>query len=334
MPLIWVLTGAKTGDNAQVLRAAGAMGLPFTVKRIVLKPEFETAKPKVEPSLHIIDPEKSDRLEAPWPDLVVTIGRRLSLVALWIRQQSGGRTRIALFNAPKGRAEEFDLVVVPAYYTIAEGPRVCRIGLPLIAADEERIAAARDAFQEAFSGLRRPLHVLLLGGDMGARKLNPAFARQTLQTMQESFGREGSIYVSTSRRTPPEAADAVEHALRPQDRLYRWRKGATDNPLYGLFAQGDSFTVTADSLSMLTEVARLGKPLAIAEPPERSAVLQRLRNLLNLRPARDLNGAAEYLIRGGHAVKLGSPFPRFITPPPDDTEEVARRLRQIALGRD
>lgn len=334
MPQIWVLTGAKTGDNAQVLRAAGAMGLPFEVKRIVLRPEFETAKPKVEPSLHIMDSEKSDRLEGPWPDLVITIGRRLSLIALWIRQQSGGATRIALFNAPKGRAEDFGLVVVPAYYKIADGPRICRIGLPLIAADEERIATAREAFADQFSGLPRPLHVLLLGGDMGARKLDPAFARQTLRTMQQSFGRDGAIYVSTSRRTSAAAAAAIEGCLRPQDRLYRWRAGATDNPLHGLFAHGDSFTVTSDSLSMLTEVARLGKPLAIAEPPEALSPLQWLRNLLPFRPARDLNGAVDYLVRGGHAVKLGTPFPAAITPPPDDTAEVARRLRQIALGRD
>lgn len=334
MPLIWVLTGAKTGDNAQVLRAAAAMGLPFTVKRIALKPEFETAKPRVEPSLHIIDREKSDSLEGPWPDLVVTIGRRLSLVALWIKQQAGGTTRLALFNAPKGRAEDFDLMVVPAYYALAEGPRVCRIGLPLIAADEARVAAARNGFDGMFSGLARPLHVLLLGGDMGARKLSPAFARQTLRTMQESFAREGAIFVSTSRRTPPAAADAVEQGLRPQDRLYRWREDGAGNPYFGLLAHGASFTVTSDSLSMLTEVARLGKPLAIAEPPEAASALQRLRNLLPFRPARDLNEAANYLIRGGHAVSLGTPFPAAITPPEDHTAEVARRLRQIALGRD
>ena len=55
MAAIWVLTGSKTGDNAQVLRAANAMGLPFETRHMVLKPEFETAKPKVEPSLHIFD---------------------------------------------------------------------------------------------------------------------------------------------------------------------------------------------------------------------------------------------------------------------------------------
>ncbi len=334
MPDIWVLTGAKTGDNAQVLRAAGAMDLPFTQKRIVLKPGFETAKPTVEASLSIVDLPASDPLEAPWPDLVITIGRRLSLAALWIKAQSGGKTRIALFNAPKGRAGDFDLIVVPAYYTIPDGPRVCRIGLPLIAADPLRIEAARQGSAAEFEALSRPLHVLLLGGDMGSRKLDQDFARGILRTMQHGFAGAGSIFVSTSRRTPHAAADAVEAALRPQDRLYRWQPDAARNPYFGLLALGDTFTVTSDSLSMLTEVARLGRPLAIAEPPAKVTAWQRLAGFLSMKPARDMGEAASYLIRGGHAVRLGELFPATASPPPDDTGRVAARLRQIAFGRD
>lgn len=327
---IWVLTGAKTGDNAQVLRAAGAMDIPYEIKRIELNPAFETAKPRVEPSLHIANTALSDPLEPPWPDLVITIGRRLSLVALWIKQQSGGRTRIALFNAPKGRASDFDLLVVPAYYTLPDGPRVCRIGLPLIAADEARIEKARAEFGPAFAGLARPLHVLLLGGDMGARRLDPAFAVRILRTMRDGFAREGTIYVSTSRRTPAGVADAVEKALRPRDILYRWRQGAAGNPYFGLLAHGDSFTVTADSLSMLTEVARLGRPLVIAEPPERPSAVRWLAKRLGLGGARDLSQAADFLVGAGHAVRLGQPLAPPAGRPEDDTERVAVRLRQIA----
>ena len=170
MALIWVLTGAKTGDNAQVLRAARAMGLPFTEKRIALKPEYETAKPKVEASLHILDDAKSDPLAAPWPDLVITIGRRLSIPALWIKAQSGGRTRIALFNAPKGKADAFDLIVAPSFYTIADGPKVCRIGLPLIpqAFWPDKLFDW-DAFCAALGGVdlryhRYPFELLFRGG--------------------------------------------------------------------------------------------------------------------------------------------------------------------------
>ena len=333
MALIWVLTGAKTGDNAQVLRAARAMELPFAEKRIALKPEFETAKPKVEASLHIVDEAKSDPLAPPWPDLVITIGRRLSIPALWIKAQSGGQTRIALFNAPKGMADAFDLIVAPSFYTIADGPKVCRIGLPLIAAEPGRIAAAADAFVPALADLRRPLHVLLLGGDMGARKLDARFAARTLRTMQDGFAREGSIYVSTSRRTPAEAADAVAALLRPQDRLYRWAaQDAAQNPYLALLGHGDSFTVTSDSLSMLTEVARLGRPLVIAEPPVRQSPLGLLAGLFGLGPMRDLGEAASYLVRGGHAARLGDGLPAPVPPPPDDTARVAARLRQIALG--
>ncbi|MFN4143215.1 ELM1/GtrOC1 family putative glycosyltransferase [Aestuariivirga sp.] len=334
MPLIWVLTGGKTGDNAQVLRAARAMDLPFEVKRIVLRPEFETAKPKVEPSLHIVELAASDTFSPPWPDLVITIGRRLSLAALWIKQQSGGKTRIALFNAPKGRAADFDLVVVPAYYSFPDGPGVCRIGLPLIAADPARVNKARQDFASTFEDLLRPLHVLLLGGDMGARRLDAGFVTKTLRRMQEGFARDGSIYVSTSRRTPADAAEAVARALRPQDRLYRWREGAADNPYFGLLAHGDSFTVTADSLSMLTEVARLGRPLAIAEPPEQVSLWRRLARPF-LRPgSRDLGAAADFLIRGGHAIRLGESLPQASLPPADDTPKVVERLRRIALHGD
>ncbi len=330
MASVWVLIGSKTGDNAQVLRAAKAMGVPFAVKQLKVKPAFETAKPKVRPSLDIFDLDASDPLQAPWPDLVITIGRRLSLAALWIKQQSEGKTRIALFNAPKGSPEDFDLIVVPTHYTIEDGPKVCRIGLPLIAADAERLTTARDAYSAEFAALPRPLHVLLLGGDMGAARLDPAFVRETMRTMQNGFAREGTIYASTSRRTSAAAADAVESVLRPQDRLYRWREGAADNPYYGLLAHGDSFTVTSDSLSMLTEVARLGKPLTIAAPTVRRSFLHRLTDLLSGAGARDLGEAGNYLIRGGHAVRLGEALPRSCHAPPDDTEAVAARLRQIA----
>ena len=330
MPLIWVLTGSKTGDNAQVLRAAGHMGLPFETKRLAVKAEFEVAKPKVEASLAIFDLEASDALTAPWPDLVITIGRRLSSAALWIKAQSGGRSKLALFNAPKGQADAFDLIVAPFHYRMDEDARVCRIGLPLIAADPARVAAARDTFADTLGAMASPLHVLLLGGDMGRRKLDPAFAGEIMRRMRATHARDGSIFASTSRRTPAAAADAIGSLLGPGDRLYRWAPGADDNPYYGLLAHGDTFTVTSDSLSMLTEVARLGRPLYIASPPDRG-VLAKLAKGLGFGPARDLEEAAAYLVANGHAARLGDTLPATLCPPPDDTHHVAERLRQLVL---
>ena len=42
---------------------------------------YVDGKPWVRPSLHHIDLARSDALEPPWPDLIITVGRRPSMAA-------------------------------------------------------------------------------------------------------------------------------------------------------------------------------------------------------------------------------------------------------------
>ena len=337
-PLIWVLCGNKIGDNAQVLRAVRAMKVDYAVRNVVLLPQFDTAKPRVAATLDHVDLAKSDRLEPPWPDLVVTIGRRLSSVALWIKQQSSDATRIALFNPPKGGASKFDLIVAPVYYSAKPGPALCRVNLPLIAVDAVKLAEARVRFADALTAMPRPLHVLLLGGATKQMRLDGPAVADIIKRMRKSFAHHGSIYICTSRRTPPTAAGEALAPLGPCDRLYRWAPGDADNPYLGLLAHGDTFTVTGDSFSMLTEVTRLGRPLVIAELPPRNALLERLfgstpptavRRLIRwlaARQARDFHGFHQFLCTGGYAVMLGGQPRPPLPPPPDDTPQVAQQL--------
>lgn len=314
------------------MRAAQASGLDFTVKRIAIAPGHEAIKPAVTASLAHVDGAASDSLTPPWPDVVLAIGRHLSCVALWIKAQSGGQTRIALLNAPKGRAADFDLVVLPPFYRGPGGANSLRIGMPLIGIDPAILAAARTQSRAALAGMPRPLHVLLVGGDMGQRKLRPGFAASLLHGLQTGPAAQGSIHVATSRRTPAAVADALAAALRPQDRLYRWDgSAATDNPYLGLLAHGDVFTVTADSLSMIIEVARLGKPLLIAEPP-REGGLAGLGAWISdrLRP-RDLGKAIALLRASGHAGRPGETPKPPTTPLPDDAATVGAALRRLAV---
>jgi mitochondrial fission protein ELM1 len=330
LPQLWVLTGPKAGDNAQVLRAAAASGLEAVVRNIVIRPDRMAAKPGIGPSLDHVDVAASDPLEGPWPEVVLAIGRHLSCVALWIKAKSGGKTRIALLNAPKGRWNDFDLVVLPPYYRNRDRANVLPIAMPLIGLDADRLAAARDLFGPVLSALPRPLNVLLVGGDMGQRKLRPGFVRQVLERMIGGYAATGTIYAATSRRTPPSVVEALKVSLRPQDRLYAWGAAGSENPYLGLLALADSFTVTADSLSMLIEVARLGRPLTIAEPPPPGGLAGLRQRASDLLRPRDLASAIAALYRGGHAVPLGME-PRIpASPLPDDAAIVGQRLRQLA----
>src|SRR5262245_21197385 len=80
---VWVLTTEKLGDNAQVLAIADALGWPYELKHL----EFTSVNHfrTVEPLLWELAVGRSSPLVPPWPDLLLTIGRRPSPVALGIR---------------------------------------------------------------------------------------------------------------------------------------------------------------------------------------------------------------------------------------------------------
>lgn len=349
-PRIWLLTGAKHGDNAQAERLMQATGLAFERRNIILKPGFDLAKPRIEASLHHVDLEKSDPLTPPWPDLVLTIGRRLAMVALWIKEQSQGRTKIALIGAPKGDSGKADLFIVPYQYRASEAPNIFRIGLPLVGIDPKRVAAETERWRDTFAGLPRPLTVLLCGGSISSRCFDPRTARAVIATL-ERMQDGGSLRITTSRRTPLETVAAIEKTLPARAQLYRWDKLAGDNPYVGLLAHGDRFVVTGDSISMAVEVARLGKPLAIAPlRPANRAIAQTLlrlglagdfayataagaQNLIDKvktdAAARDFALLHDLMYEKGWAVPFGRPFMVPKEPPADDTSLAAARVRTL-----
>ena len=353
-PRIWLLTGAKQGDNAQAERLAEAAGLPCERRRIVLKPGFDLAKPRIEASLHHVDLAASDALAPPWPDLVLTIGRRMAMVALWIKTQSGGRTRLALIGPPKREGDQFDLIVVPFHYRAGQEANICRIGLPLLGIDPKRVAAEGERWRSTFAHLPRPLTVLLCGGSIGTHSFDPETARAVLATIAR-MSDGGSLQVTTSRRTPVETSDAIAKALPPGAGLYRWETAGKDNPYVGLLAHGDRFVVTGDSISMLIEVARLGKPLAIA--PLRMAnrnvasqlkrlhfseavaftaagraqsLMDRILPLIGQHAStRDFALLHDLMYQKGWAVPLGDPFVTPAEAPADDASIAGVRLRAL-----
>src|ERR671919_52937 len=74
------------------------------------------------------------------------IGRRPSMVALWVAEQSDGRTKLVLVGKPSGKMERFDLVIVGAEAQMPPLDSVLRIALPLMRADATAVEAAARAW--------------------------------------------------------------------------------------------------------------------------------------------------------------------------------------------
>jgi mitochondrial fission protein ELM1 len=322
-PRIWLLLGEKAGDNAQAQVLADALGWPSEVRRLRMRPEWVLGKPRVRATLDHVDLTRSDALEPPWPDLLVTVGRRLSSAALWIRAQSQGRTRLVLIGKPRRRLGDFDLVVASAQYRVPRRRNVVPIGLPLMRVDAAAVAAAAETWRPRLAGLPRPLVALLVGGPTKPVRFDAAVARDLVARVARAAAESGgSLYVCTSRRTPAAVIEALEAALPAGAQLYRWQAEDPDNPYLALLGLADRFVVTSDSVTMMVEVVRLGKPLAICRLPPRRRWLRAFTR------SRDLDAVVRLLLREGLAVPLGAAW-RAPTAPPDELARVAARVRAL-----
>jgi uncharacterized protein len=344
-----------------------ALGWPVEYRHLVMRPEWVLGKPRYRPSLDHLDLERSDPLEGPWPDLIITVGRRPSMAALWVRQQSGQRTRIVLVGKPSGRMGDFALVIASAENQMPPLANFLPTTLPLMRIKAQDVAAEAQAWQARLAPLRRPLIALLVGGETNPFVMNRAVAQRLVATARQVVDELGGTpYVSTSRRTGEAVLEVLRAELPPEAVLYEWSAGDTpgDNPYRALLGSADGFIVTADSVSMMVEVIALHRPLAIFPLPggwigrldqlRRSLAhrlfdprcegrLDRWRHALArgvhhldvfkiLSATRDFRAFHRLLVARGYAVWAGQP----LRPPPaalpDDIGEVVRRIEALFPG--
>jgi hypothetical protein len=357
-PLLWLVIGDKLGDNAQVEVIADALGWRTERKRLRFLAQYVTGKPPFKPSLYHIDQAASDPLEPPWPDVVLTIGRRPSMAALWIKQQSAGRTKVVIIGRPRRLLSQFDLVIAPPQYPLPARGSILPLALPLFRPDRAAIAAAGEAWAQRLATLPRPITAVLVGGPTGPFRFDAAVTGDFVARILQTTGGAGTLYVTTSRRTPDAVAAELAESLPESAILYRWSAEAADNPYQALLALADQFIVTGDSASMIVEVAQLGRPLAIFPLPQKASRLAQARAWLAdaLQPvgggqatalaalgdwlydrgialaSREFETLWAALISRGLAVRLGEPFPAAPPPPPDDLPQVVARMQALVRG--
>jgi mitochondrial fission protein ELM1 len=354
-PVVWLVVGDKLGDNAQVEAIAEAMGSDYVVKRLRFRGRYVVRRPFFRPSLRHVDIESSDRLEPPWPDLVLTVGRRPSMAALWISKRSRGRTKLVIVGRPRRMLRRFDLVITSAQYRVPDRSNVMQLDLPLMRSSTARMSSVADAWRERLGLLPRPLTAVLLGGTTDPYRFDASFVAALFARANNLLGRDGTLFVTTSRRTPPSVVDFLSSNLPSNARLHVWTPDDQANPYPALLQFADRFIVTGDSISMIVEVARLGKPLAIAAPPLRNEPWQRLGRALSRRfhaadgrsgafwiclralvhgigfvPfSRDFAGFHSRLTDRGLAVNFGDRFPATWARPADELQSVVERVRAL-----
>ena len=293
---VWCLLGRKAGDNTQVCALAQAVGWGFEKKAITARPWELLVHAGAPPTLAGIDRAQSSRLEPPWPDIVISAGRRNEPVARWIRQQSGNRSRLVHLGRPWAPLDSWDLIVTTPQYFLPKAPNILHNNLPLHAplhaplrtplrtpldaADEPSL----EHWRERFAALPRPWVAVLVGGDSGRFVLTRAKGRRlgTLAT-QLAGAAGGALLVTDSPRTPDAAMQAFTGCVTVPSHVHRCA-GSADNPYRAMLALADAFIVTGESMSMLAEAADTGRPLYIFDPGDGATPWWRLLHNYRYKP--------------------------------------------------
>lgn len=341
---VWVLLGDRAGDNAQVLRLAGALGWPFEAKRICYNRFNRCPNLLLGASKLTVDTRRSDSLAPPWPDLVIGASRCAAPLARWIKKQSGGRSRLVHLLHTQAPLHYFDLVVTTLQYRLPQRSNVLHNLLPLNAAAPEVLASCGAQWRGRLEHLPRPWIAVLLGGNTSSYRLDALTATQLGQfTSRRAREAGGSLLISSSPRTPPDAVDALLAAVEGPAYVYRWEPTKKDeNPYLAYLALADRFIVTADSVSMLAEACSTGRPVelfACARPgkqPKRplgvSPRSQRFKEALTgwgiVKPRRDFPALHRELMKRG---LLCSPDQKQSLQPakPDDLARTVTRIRRL-----
>jgi uncharacterized protein len=361
-PRTWIIVSDKSGDNGQVETIAEALPWPCEKKFLQMKPEYVQGKPRFSASLHHIDLERSDLLEAPWPDLILTVGRRPSMASLWVKRQSGGHSKVVLVGKPTGRMMDFDLIICSAEKHMPPMPNCQAIELPLMRVDEAGVKAEAELWRQRWQDLPRPLIAFLIGGATSPYVMNRKVALELIELANwvvDDLG--GTPYFTTSRRTSPVVVDILRESLPGQAVLYEWTAAGGDNPYRALMGLADGFVVSGDSISMMVEVVYLRRPLAIFSLPysalgridqyrrsfARWLFNPRLRNWTDklrhslarvifhldvftlLSSTRDFKAFHQLLVDGGLAVWSGQSFAPPAAELPDDVPSAVSRVKAL-----
>lgn len=278
MKTAWVLTEGMMGTQNQCVALARAAGLNPEIKTVKLRNPWKAVTPWLpcfSPAALVVG---SSELVAPWPDVVIASGRKAIAPGLWIKKQSGGRTKLVIVQSPVIKDKNFDLVVVP-HHDMYKAANAIQIMGALSNITPDDLVLAKEEWRTVFEKLPQPRVAVLIGGNSRTHRMTDEVTMQLAAQLAALAGKGGALMVTCSRRTPPEQQQMLQQALQGCANVYFY-DGQGANPYRGMLAWADRLIVSEDSVSMACEAASTGKPVYIVRMEGGSKRFRRFHDLL------------------------------------------------------
>lgn len=311
---VWGINEGAAGMEAQVRALLDALGEPYALKRCPRRAPWAWLPNVLAGNALAQLAPGADALAPPWPELVISCGRRSAPLSAAIRCASGGRTKAVHIQNPQMRLGAFDLVVAMEHDNLA-APNVISTRFALHSITSAKLAEAAVKGEPRFAHLPKPWNAVLLGGSTNKYTLNEARMREAMAQLSAFHARAGgSLLISSSRRTGEGNVALLKRHCEERSDVFLY-DGTGDNPYLALLALAERIVVSDDSVNMMTEAAATGKPLHLLRLPGHT----------DTKPAR----FADMLIREGIARPLDAPLESWNYAVPNEAAQVAEAVRAL-----
>lgn len=220
-----------------------------------------------------------DAVAATPPALAIGCGRAGAWATRLLRAETGARA-VQILD-PRIELTHWDVVIAPSHDELAGDNLVETIGA-LNAITPARLAAAALS-TPALHALPHPRTVVLVGGDAHRVRIDHAFIARLLAALDAlQPADQGSVLISTSRRSGPEVVAQLDAFVRSRrgELFVAGASAGSANPYLAFLAHADRLVVTPESVNMLSEAAATGKPTYTLRTPLDRKLLAFHRSLL------------------------------------------------------
>jgi mitochondrial fission protein ELM1 len=250
----WIITEGMAGTENQCLGVTDALGLKPEIFQITLKQPWKLFSPYLGFENSLIF---SKKLLPPWPDILITSGRKAIAASRYIKKKSLGKTFTIHIQDPRISPDAFDLVALPSHDP-TRGKNVIVTCAAPNRITQEKIKQEKDKFSDIFEPLPHPRVAVLIGGNSKAHNMDKEITESLARTLMNL---EAGLMITASRRTGHQNFQTLSSTLKGKN-IFFW-DGQNENPYFGMLGWADYILVTEDSVSMVSDAITTGKPVYI-----------------------------------------------------------------------
>ena len=262
---VLILTDGKAGHENQTKAFARALGCDFDLVEIHFKSAFHKALSYLFDHLgiHTLSlftnhkPRTTNHAYA----AVLGTGSGTFYAVKSLARKLGVKCGVVLY--PRGyRIASFDCVLAPAFDRPHPAPNVVTVPVNLVASDEAFYAAGTEAFRARYTPSEKPAVAVIVGGPNKCSTMSADWMRTQLEQIFAKYKPYPTtqppnyeLWVTTSRRTPPEVETVVDSF--PFDYKLLYSKDHF-NPIPAFVKLARTLYVTAESTGMISESCTFG----------------------------------------------------------------------------